>query len=245
MHLDRFSAWLHQRLSQLDEEARSKLAAAPWQQLAVQIAGSLPQVADDRRVLLVSWEHSGSGGVWLDADRQERAFADGPVDPRPLLDASEFFQTCFGVSASALPSQVFSATVECLTFLCAEVLVQNRGALVVAVQPGHDETPRVVFRSATPSTSIFDEQGAFLLPTDEELLERAPNEGHALAKLIETFGSRNDTISCWARPTRSFIGSHAAQSRRQIVQKRARSRPPSRSITSAWRSTAGVNSTSR
>lgn len=194
MRLDRFSAWLHHQLASFEEGARTTLMAAPWQQLAAQIAGSLPDVADDRRALLVSWDHSGSGGVWLDADSHERAFADGPVAPRPLLDASEFFQTCFGVPSSALPSGVFSVTVECLTFLCAEVLVQNRGAFVLAVQPGHDETPRVVFRSATPSNSIFDEHGAFLLPTDEELLERAPNDGHALATLIETLGTGSDTM---------------------------------------------------
>ena len=187
MHLDRFSAWLHHQLSQVEEGARVKLATAPWQRLAEHVVGALPHVPVESRALLVSWDHAGSGGVWLDADHHERAFADGPVDPKPLLDASE------------LDLSGGSIAVECLTFLCAEVLVQHVDRVgarefVLAVQPGHDETPRTVYRSATPSSSIFDEHGTFLLPTDDELLERAPNDGHALAKLVERFGSGSDTM---------------------------------------------------
>lgn len=197
MHLDRFSAFLRRHVSPLAEDVRAKLLDAPWAAAGERIV--TPTVPAASRVLLVSWEHSGSGGVWLDADDQESAFSDGAINPRPVLDGSEFFDRCFGRPAAELPSELVSVTIECLTYLCAEALVQHATLLgadtfALAVQPGHDETPRVVFRSETPATSIFDEQGAFLLPTDEELIERAPNDGHALAKLVELLASGTDTM---------------------------------------------------
>lgn len=197
MDLVRFSAFLRRHVSPLAEDVRAKLLDAPWAAVVERIG--TPTVPAPSRVLLVSWDHTGSGGVWLDADDQERAFSDGPISPRSVLDSSEFFEGRFGRPAAELPSELVSVTIECLTSLCAEVLVQRAMSLgaetfVLAVQPGHDETPRVVFRSETPASSIFDEQGAFLLPTDEESIERAPNDGHALAKLIERVGSGVDTM---------------------------------------------------
>lgn len=210
MHLAHFMAYLSRQLTRVEAGAGGRLVGAPWQRLAEQVAGSLPNVPIERGALLVSWDHSGAGGVWLDADRQERPFADGPVDPQPLLDGSEFFQSTFGLAPDALPGELVSITVECLTFLCAEVLVQHVDRLgpqaqVLAVQAGHDETPRVVFRRATLSGSIFDDQGAFLLPTDEELLERSPSDGHALAKLVETLGSGSDGMKLLGKLDAVFL----------------------------------------
>lgn len=214
MDLARFTAYLHRRLTELEDEGgRKRLEEAPWRSLAEVVARELPAVLSslpaEPRALLLSWEHSGAGGVWLDADRPERAFSDGPIDPRPVLDASPFFPSCFGCEPSALSSEVLATSVECLTFLCAEVLLQHADperakAWVLAVQPGHDETPRVVSRGASPASSVFDEQGEFACPSDEELIERTPDEGHALAKLIADLGASTDTMNLLGKVGRAF-----------------------------------------
>ena len=157
------------------------------------------------RAITFYWDHEdGDDAVVIDADNNTRPFADGPIDPYRLASWPDFLET-----PSDEDHHIFT---EVLVYLCAEVLLQNATLLTkqeeywcIFAVPGHDETPRSVFRSDQPVPSIFDEGGELRSRTVEERVEKIDLDGNAIADLWPKVHSAGDSMNLLGKSDDFFL----------------------------------------
>lgn len=201
-------------------DQRSLSTPLPWDVLGTQALESMRRVLPtlvtaETTTVLIGWDDSPAGlGVVIDTDHRARAFEDGPIDPQSVLDASEL--------------QLDEETPTCLTFLCAEVLLQNIALITsrapewrIVVRPGHDEPLRIVTRKSEPTESLFDDKGRLLALTTEERIKRADDSGQAIAALFPIATGSGDSMALLGRVDAVFLrvakGQKTADSRAEVT----------------------------
>ena len=170
------------------------------------------------RAITFYWDHEeGDDAVIIDADESSQPFADGPIEPYRVAPWPDYLGSPSEDDRHALT--------EALVYFCAEAMVRNSGLVnqeedwCIFAVPAHDETPRLVFRSDQPVSSIFYDDGELRSQTVEERIEKIKLDGNAIAELWPKVQSAGDSMNLLGKSDAFFLQYFKLSKEEQIERK--------------------------